>query len=154
MHDRTRERGYVRTVAPTAGVHGPGRHYSRFQRNRACQVGFVRAILVLLYPDDGPDPFMSPRRNAYDFMTHCSIVNRDGPHAVCRTERPRGKKRTGAAAHTACIPCPAVRRHADSIRFGIFACGHHTCYVYVQKARARRYHRKPGLRTTGPVCDA
>jgi hypothetical protein len=49
-----RERGYVRTVAPTAGVHGPGRHYSRFQRNRACQVGFVRAILVLLYLDDGP----------------------------------------------------------------------------------------------------
>jgi hypothetical protein len=29
-----RERAGVRTAPPTGGVHGPGRHYSTFQRNR------------------------------------------------------------------------------------------------------------------------
>lgn len=108
-------------MAPTAGVHGPGRHYSRFQRNRACQ-GWICSrypspTVPRRWAPHIPDPFMSPRRNAYDLMTHYSIVNRDGPHArgLSFTRfhshgSTTGKKRTGAAAHTACLPCCASSR--------------------------------------------
>jgi hypothetical protein len=69
-------------------------------------------------------------------MAHCSIVNRDGPHAVCRTERPRVKKKEQGPQRTQ-LACPAVRRHADSIRFGFFLPAVTTRATYTCKRAVR-----------------
>lgn len=106
MHDRTIERERVRTYGAT----NRRRPRSRSALFQIPTEQGVSGSICSRYPSPTvprrwaphiPDPFMSPRRNAYDLMTHYSIVNRDGPHAVCRTERTTGKKKNrGGSAHS------------------------------------------------------
>jgi hypothetical protein len=71
-------------------------------------------------------------------MTHCSIVNRDGGHTRCVSlshGTTTGKKEQGPQRTQ--LACPAVRRHADSIRFGLFLPAVTTRATYTCK-RAER----------------